>query len=46
MINKKCELPEGSFKTLHKEYEEVHVPALKPRPYAAGEKIVKISDIP
>ncbi|CAM0948106.1 unnamed protein product [Alopecurus aequalis] len=46
MANKKCELPEGSFRTPHKGYEEVHVPALKPRPYATGEKIVKISDVP
>ncbi|KAI4967217.1 hypothetical protein ZWY2020_029484 [Hordeum vulgare] len=46
MANKKCELPEGSFRTPHKGYEEVHVPALKPRPYGTGEKIVKISDIP
>ncbi|KQJ92834.1 DExH-box ATP-dependent RNA helicase DExH12 [Brachypodium distachyon] len=46
MANKKCELPEGSFRTPHKGYEEVHVPALKARPYGAGEKIVKISDMP
>ncbi|KAM0836389.1 hypothetical protein ACQ4PT_062371 [Festuca glaucescens] len=46
MANKKCELPDGSFRTPHKGYEEVHVPALKPRPYGTNEKIVKISDIP
>jgi pre-mRNA-splicing helicase BRR2 len=28
MANKKCELPPGSFRTPHKGYEEVHVPAL------------------
>ncbi|KAF0895374.1 hypothetical protein E2562_012405 [Oryza meyeriana var. granulata] len=46
MANKKCELPPGSFRTPHKGYEEVHVPALKSKPYETGEKIVKISDMP
>ncbi|CAO2183145.1 unnamed protein product [Urochloa humidicola] len=46
VANKKCPLPPGSFTTHHKGYEEVHVPALKPKPYEAGEKIVKISDLP
>ena len=46
MANKKCELPTGSFRTPHKGYEEVHVPALKAKPYETGEKIVKISDMP
>jgi pre-mRNA-splicing helicase BRR2 len=46
MANKKCELPPGSFRTPHKGYEEVHVPALKAKPYETGEKIVKISDLP
>lgn len=32
----KCELPQGSFRTTHKGYEEVHVPALKPKPFAEG----------
>ncbi|KAM0830495.1 hypothetical protein ACQ4PT_066167 [Festuca glaucescens] len=46
MANKKCELPDGSLRTIHKGYEEVHAPALKPSPYGTNEKIVKISDIP
>ncbi|GJN18769.1 hypothetical protein PR202_gb05967 [Eleusine coracana subsp. coracana] len=46
MANKKCELPAGSFRTPHKGYEEVHVPALKAKPYETGEKIVKISEMP
>lgn len=29
MGNKKCQLPEGSFRKQKKGYEEVHVPALK-----------------
>jgi pre-mRNA-splicing helicase BRR2 len=46
MANKKCELPAGSFRTPHKGYEEVHVPALKAKPYETGEKTVKISEMP
>uniref|UniRef100_A0A0D9ZCZ7 RNA helicase n=1 Tax=Oryza glumipatula TaxID=40148 RepID=A0A0D9ZCZ7_9ORYZ len=46
MVNKKCELPPGSFRTPHNGYEEVHVPALKDKPYETGEKVVKISDMP
>uniref|UniRef100_A0A0E0P155 RNA helicase n=1 Tax=Oryza rufipogon TaxID=4529 RepID=A0A0E0P155_ORYRU len=46
MVNKKCELPPGSFRTPHNGYEEVHVPALKAKPYETGEKVVKISDMP
>ncbi|KAK6123255.1 hypothetical protein DH2020_043012 [Rehmannia glutinosa] len=46
MANKKCELPVGSYRNHRKGYEEVHVPALKPMPLAAGEQLVKISDMP
>ncbi|XP_009787289.1 DExH-box ATP-dependent RNA helicase DExH12-like [Nicotiana tabacum] len=46
MANKKCELPVGSYRNHKKGYEEVHVPALKPKPLAAGEELVKISSIP
>ncbi|KAM0830501.1 hypothetical protein ACQ4PT_066171 [Festuca glaucescens] len=46
VANKKCELPDGSLRTIDKGYEEVHAPALKPSPYGTTEKIVKISDIP
>ena len=46
MANKRCELPEGSYRAPKKGYEEVHVPALKPRPLEKGEELVKISDLP
>ena len=46
MANKKCELPAGSFRTPHKGYEEVHVPALKPKPMEEGERFVKIYEMP
>ncbi|KAL0064659.1 Pre-mRNA-splicing helicase BRR2 [Marasmius tenuissimus] len=45
MSNKKCKLPEGSFKRAKKGYEEIHVPAPKSKPTAAGEN-VPISDMP
>lgn len=28
---------QGSYRTVHKGFEEVHVPALKPKPFADGE---------
>ncbi|XP_020102625.1 DExH-box ATP-dependent RNA helicase DExH12-like [Ananas comosus] len=46
MANKKCELPPGSYRDPHKGYEEVYVPALKPKAFAPGEELVKISDMP
>ncbi|XXG57569.1 hypothetical protein AAC387_Pa04g0019 [Persea americana] len=46
MANKKCELPQGSFRTNRKGYEEVHVPRLKPQPLAEGEELIKISVMP
>lgn len=46
MANRKCELPVGSYRNHKKGYEEVHVPALKPKPLADNEKLVKISDLP
>ncbi|KAL4570790.1 hypothetical protein LXL04_026453 [Taraxacum kok-saghyz] len=46
MANKKCELPLGSYRNHSKGYEEVHVPALKPKPLAPDEKLVKISTMP
>lgn len=45
MSNKKCKLPEGSFKRSKKGYEEVHVPAPKPAPFKEGE-LVPISSLP
>ncbi|XP_075249167.1 U5 small nuclear ribonucleoprotein 200 kDa helicase-like [Convolutriloba macropyga] len=46
MSNKKCHLPEGSFRKQKKGYEEVHVPALRPKPFKEGEKLVDIQDLP
>ncbi|ERN11506.1 hypothetical protein AMTRI_Chr03g43880 [Amborella trichopoda] len=46
MANKKCELPPGSYRTPKKGYEEVHVPALKPKPMAPGEELIKIAVLP
>ncbi|XP_047332165.1 DExH-box ATP-dependent RNA helicase DExH12-like [Impatiens glandulifera] len=46
MANKKCELPTGSYRNHKKGYEEVHVPALKPKPLAPGEVLIKIADMP
>lgn len=37
MANKRCQLPDGSFRKQRKGYEEVHVPALKPKPFADNE---------
>ena len=37
MANKRCQLSEGSFRKQRKGYEEVHVPALKPIPFANEE---------
>nr|GLL37108.1 DExH-box ATP-dependent RNA helicase DExH12-like [Ipomoea trifida] len=46
MANKKCELPLGSYRNLKKGYEEVCVPALKPKPLSEDETFVKISSMP
>ncbi|KAI9277671.1 Sec63 Brl domain-containing protein [Umbelopsis sp. AD052] len=46
MSNKKVKLPDGSFKKTHKSYEEIHVPAPKPRAFADGEKLVPIKSLP
>lgn len=45
MANKKCQLPEGSFRKQKKGYEEVHVPASKPR-VVDPEQLVKIDALP
>ena len=37
MANKRCQLPEGSFRKTFKGYEEVHVPALKPKSFDPNE---------
>eukprot|EP00730_Choanoeca_flexa_P002247 TRINITY_DN10972_c0_g1_i1.p1 TRINITY_DN10972_c0_g1~~TRINITY_DN10972_c0_g1_i1.p1 ORF type:complete len:1796 (+),score=582.18 TRINITY_DN10972_c0_g1_i1:116-5389(+) len=46
MTNKKCVLPEGSERKVHKGYEEVLVPRTKPKPMGANEKLVPRSAIP
>ena len=46
MANKRCQLPEGSFRKQEKGYEEVHVPALKPKSFADNEKLVAIESLP
>ncbi|XP_033367553.1 LOW QUALITY PROTEIN: U5 small nuclear ribonucleoprotein 200 kDa helicase-like, partial [Parus major] len=42
MANKRCQLPDGSFRRQRKGYEEVHVPALKPKPFGADEQNPRI----
>ena len=45
MSNKKCVLPDKSWRAMKKGYEEVHVPAIKSI-IPKGEKLVPISDLP
>ncbi|TFY81453.1 hypothetical protein EWM64_g2555 [Hericium alpestre] len=45
MSNKKCKLPDGSFKHAKKGYEEIHVLALKQKTVAAS-NLVPIADLP
>ncbi|KAJ0170074.1 hypothetical protein K1T71_014680 [Dendrolimus kikuchii] len=46
MANKRCQLPPGSFRKQRKGYEEVHVPALKPKPFEEEETLVPIEKLP
>ncbi|XP_049883156.1 putative U5 small nuclear ribonucleoprotein 200 kDa helicase [Pectinophora gossypiella] len=46
MANKRCQLPPGSFRKQRKGYEEVHVPALKPKPFEDDETLVPIEKLP
>lgn len=46
MANKRCQLPDGSFRKQRKGYEEVHVPALKPKPFDEGEELQPIDKLP
>ncbi|PAA72657.1 hypothetical protein BOX15_Mlig007168g1 [Macrostomum lignano] len=46
MANKRCQLPDGSFRKQGSGYEEVHVPAPKPKPFDATESLIKISSLP
>ncbi|KZT38321.1 putative RNA helicase [Sistotremastrum suecicum HHB10207 ss-3] len=45
MSNKKCKLPEGSFKRSKKGYEEIHIPLPKTKPLGPGEK-VSLTELP
>ncbi len=45
MANKRCQLPEGSYRKQRKGYEEVHVPALK-QPFDPDETLVPIHRLP
>lgn len=46
MANKRCQLPDGSFRKQRKGYEEVHVPALKPKPFEDNEELQPIDKLP
>lgn len=46
MANKKCALPDGSYRKQNKGYEEVHVPALKSKEFAKDEKLITIEELP
>ena len=45
MTNKRCELPEKSWRAQKKGYEEVHVPALKPK-IPSSEHLVEVASLP
>lgn len=45
MTNKRCELPDKSWRAQKKGYEEVHVPALRPV-IPPNERLVDIADLP
>ena len=46
MANKKCNLPEGSYRKQMKGYEEVVVPPLKSKPYDSNERLLPVADLP
>ncbi|WP_411023717.1 hypothetical protein, partial [Salmonella sp. s51228] len=45
MANKRCELPDGSYRHSKKSYEEVRVPGIK-KSSEPGETLVAISSLP
>ena len=45
MSNTRCELPDKSWRAQKKGYEEVHVPALRPK-ISSSEVLVEIADLP
>lgn len=46
MSNKSCSLPPGSYRSAKKGYEEVHVPAMKAKPFEKDEALRKVEDLP
>lgn len=46
MANKECQLPDGSFRKQRKGFVEVHVPALKPKPFEDDETLVPVDKLP
>lgn len=45
MANKRCELPEKSWRAQKKGYEEVHVPAVRPV-ISSSERLTQVSELP
>ena len=45
MSNKKCRLPEGSFKRSKKGYEKIHIPAPKSKPVTDAELVPIINTV-
>jgi len=46
MTNTRCDLPPGSFRSAFKGYEEVHIPAAAAPPFADGEALRPVADLP
>nr|XP_027194673.1 U5 small nuclear ribonucleoprotein 200 kDa helicase-like [Dermatophagoides pteronyssinus] len=46
MANKRCQLPEGSYRQQRKGCEIIHVPALKPKPFDPNETLIHINKLP
>ncbi|XP_065882563.1 U5 small nuclear ribonucleoprotein 200 kDa helicase-like [Dysidea avara] len=46
MANKRCQLPDRSYRQNMKGYEEVHVPALKQKPFQEGEVLLPVTQLP
>ena len=44
--NRKTTLPETAWRAQKDGYEEIHVPALKPKPLRPNEKLIPIADLP
>ncbi|KAL7671632.1 hypothetical protein ACOME3_006523 [Neoechinorhynchus agilis] len=46
VLERLCQLPEGSFRKQRTGYEEVHVPAPKPKPFTNDEKLISVEELP